>query len=210
MFFVAPEIVLTVWGLVVLLVDLGLARRASLEDRRYRVGMLSLVGIALAFVAAVIVCLVPLFVRGAAGRERWWISDEFAKYLHNTDPVIFFGTIAGDMQSSIFNVLFVALLGLVVGLSMSSSFTEELGEYFALLFWATVGMMLLDRRGGAGHAVLDARNDDDLPVSEHGPRKNPPALGGGGAQVFRLRLGVVGAIPVRAQPDLWHDRDDAA
>ena len=38
---------------------------------------------------------------------------------------------------------YVALLGLVVGLSMSSSFTEELGEYFALLFWATVGMMLL-------------------------------------------------------------------
>ncbi len=92
---------------------------------------------------AAIVCLVPLFVRGAPGEERWWISDTFAKYLHNTDPVIFFGTIAGDMQSTIFNLLFVGLLGLVVGLSMSSSFTEELGEYFALLFWATVGMMLL-------------------------------------------------------------------
>ena len=35
------------------------------------------------------------------------------------------------------------LLGLVVGLSMSWSFTEEWGEYFALVFWATVGMMLL-------------------------------------------------------------------
>ncbi len=142
-FFVAPEIVLTVWGLLVLLVDLGLARRASLDERRYRVGMLSLLGIALAFVTAAIVYFVPLFVRGAPGEERWWISDTFAKYLHNTDPVIFFGTIAGDMQSSIFNLLFIALLGLVVGLSMSSSFTEELGEYFALLFWATVGMMLL-------------------------------------------------------------------
>ena len=32
---------------------------------------------------------------------------------------------------------------LVIGLSMSWSFTEEWGEYFALLFWATVGMMLL-------------------------------------------------------------------
>ncbi len=32
---------------------------------------------------------------------------------------------------------------MVVGLSMSWSFTEEWGEYFALLFWATVGMMLL-------------------------------------------------------------------
>ena len=59
------------------------------------------------------------------------------------DPTIFFGTIAGDVQSSFFNLLYVALLGLVVGLSMSASFTEEWGEYFALLFWATVGMMLL-------------------------------------------------------------------
>jgi NADH-quinone oxidoreductase subunit N len=35
------------------------------------------------------------------------------------------------------------LLGLILGMSMSWSFTEEWGEYFALLFWATVGMMLL-------------------------------------------------------------------
>ena len=47
------------------------------------------------------------------------------------------------MQSGFFNLLYVVLLGLVVGLSMSSEFTEEWGEYFALLFWATVGMMLL-------------------------------------------------------------------
>ena len=117
--------------------------RRAWKSGAIAIGMLSLLGIGLAFVTAAIVCLVPLFVRGIPGEERWWISDNFAKYLHNTDPVIFFGTIAGDMQSTIFNLLFVALLGLVVGLSMSSSFTEEVGEYFALLFWATVGMMLL-------------------------------------------------------------------
>jgi NADH-quinone oxidoreductase subunit N len=143
-FFVAPEIVLTVWGLVVLLVDLRLARSLSLEDRRYRIGMLSLLGIALALAAAVVVCWVPVFVRVEPGASHWWISPENAAYLLDVDNrSIFFGTITGDLQSSFFNVLYIVLLGLVVGLSMSSSFTEELGEYFALLFWATVGMMLL-------------------------------------------------------------------
>ena len=47
------------------------------------------------------------------------------------------------MQTGVFNVLFIIMLGLVVWLSMAWSFTEDWGEYFALLTWATVGMMLL-------------------------------------------------------------------
>ena len=143
MFFLSPEIVLVVWGLLVLLVDLGLAHRASLQERRRRIGMLSLIGVGIALAAAAVVFLVPLAVRGDPHLERSWISAESVAYLLEPDPTIFFGTIAGDMQSAFFNLLYVALLGMVVGLSMSSSFTEELGEYFALLFWATVGMMLL-------------------------------------------------------------------
>jgi NADH-quinone oxidoreductase subunit N len=144
-FFIAPEIVLMVWGLLVVLVDVGLARKLTPDARRYRIGMLSLLGVGLALVAAAIVCLVPLFIRGNPNPdvERTWISPQFAAYLLDPDPTIFYGTIAGDVQSSFFNLLYVALLGLVVGLSMSASFTEEWGEYFALLFWATVGMMLL-------------------------------------------------------------------
>ena len=144
-FFIAPEIVLMVWGLLVVLVDVGLARKMSPDARRYRIGMLSLLGVGLALVAAAIVCLVPVFIRGNPNPdvERTWISPQFAAYLLDPDPTIFYGTIAGDVQSSFFNLLYVALLGLVVGLSMSASFTEEWGEYFALLFWATVGMMLL-------------------------------------------------------------------
>ncbi len=143
-FFIAPEIVLTVWGLVVLLLDLSLARKFSPEVRRYRIGMLSLLGVAVALVAAVVVWVAPIFVRSQAGVTPWWISPENARYLLDSDdPLIFFGTIAGDTQSAFFNLIYIVLLGLVVLLSMSSSFTEELGEYFALLFWATVGMMLL-------------------------------------------------------------------
>jgi NADH-quinone oxidoreductase subunit N len=143
MFYLGPEIVLAVWGILVLLVDVGIARGLSLEARRRRIGVLSLIGVGIALVAAAVVCFVPLFVRGDTSVDRWWLSAANAAYLLDPDPLIFFGTVSGDVQSAFFNLLYVALLGLVVGLSMSSSFTEELGEYFALLFWATVGMMLL-------------------------------------------------------------------
>jgi len=142
-FFLAPEIVLTVWGLVVLLVDVSLARRLSPAVRRWQIGWLSLIGVGLALAAACVVCFVPLFVRSDPQGERWWLSSQAAQYLIDSDPVLFFGTLAGDLQSASFNLLYVVLLGLVVGLSMSWSFTEEWGEYFALMFWATVGMMLL-------------------------------------------------------------------
>ncbi len=41
------------------------------------------------------------------------------------------------------NLAITALLALAVLLSMTWDFTEHWGEYYALLFWATVGMMLL-------------------------------------------------------------------
>ena len=47
-FFLSPHIVLTFWGLLVLLVDLGLAKRLSSAARRQTIGWLSLVGVGLA------------------------------------------------------------------------------------------------------------------------------------------------------------------
>jgi NADH-quinone oxidoreductase subunit N len=142
-FFLSPEIVLTFWGLLVVLVDVAWARQQSPEARRRWIGLLSLTGVGLGLLTACAVCFVPLLVRSDPNVERWWLSPRAVSYLVEADPVVFFGTIAGDIQSATFNVLYVVLLGLVVGLSMSWSFTEEWGEYFALLFWATVGMMLL-------------------------------------------------------------------
>ncbi len=122
--------------------------------------------------------------------------------------MIFFGTLAGDLQTAFFNILYVALLGLIVGLSMSWSFTEEWGEYFALMFWATVGMMLLT---AAEELVTLFLTLETMTIclylsTAHGEDQAP--VGGGGPQVFRLRIGLVGALPVRAQPDLRHDGDD--
>ena len=142
-FYLAPAIVLTVWGLVVLLVDLGLAHRQTPAARRRTIGRLALAGIGLAMAAAAVVCFVPLMVQAYPSEEYSWLSHHEIEYLSESDPVLFFGTVAGDIQTAFFNILYVALLGLIVGLSMSWSFTEEWGEYFALMFWATVGMMLL-------------------------------------------------------------------
>src|SRR5579883_1192854 len=142
-FFLGPEIVLTVWGFLVLLVDLGLAHRLSAAARRRTVGGLALVGVLLALVTALVVWLVPLSVRsGSETMESWFARDTIA-YFFESDPTLFFGTIAGDIQTGSFNILYVLLLGLVLYLSMAWDFTSEWGEYLALMFWATVGMMLL-------------------------------------------------------------------
>ena len=109
-----------------------------------RIGLLSLAGVGVALVAAV-----HRVFRAAdrCGRipsdEHPWLSRRPSRTSATPIPCIFFGTLAGDVQTAFFNILYVVLLGLVVGLSMSWSFTEEWGEYFALMFWATVGMMLL-------------------------------------------------------------------
>jgi NADH-quinone oxidoreductase subunit N len=142
-FFLAPHIVLTVWGLVVLLVDLALASRQAPAVRRRTIGVLALAGAGVALAAALIVWAVPLMLQAYPQEEYSWLSAQDVKYLSQADPVVFFGTIGGDIQSAYFNLLYVALLGLIIAMSMSWSFTEEWGEYFALIFWATVGMMLL-------------------------------------------------------------------
>jgi NADH-quinone oxidoreductase subunit N len=142
-FFLLPHIVLTAWGLLVLLVDLALARRMTPTARRDVIGWLSLAGVSIGLAAAVVVCFVPLSVRADPDAFASWFSPQMRNYLTQHDPPVFFGTLSGDVQACYFNVLYVALLGLVLWLSTAWSFTEEWGEYFALMFWATVGMMLL-------------------------------------------------------------------
>ncbi len=142
-FFITPQVVLAVWGLVVLLADLALARRLAETARRQVVGKLALVGVGLALAAALAVMLVPLFARAFPEDASAWFRRRTLDYLFENDPTIFLGTIAGDLETGTFNLVFVLLLGLVTWLSLAWKFTEEWGEYLALLFWATVGMMFL-------------------------------------------------------------------
>ncbi len=142
-FFLAPALVLAAWGLLVLLVDVFLARRLSLTARRQSVGVLSLVGVGVALLSAIVVYWVPLSLQANAEGWESWFKPSTIRYLSEPDPLLFFGTIAGDAQTGFFNILYTILLGLIIWLSMAWPFTEEWGEYLALLFWATVGMMLL-------------------------------------------------------------------
>ncbi|MGO9915731.1 MAG: NADH-quinone oxidoreductase subunit N [Isosphaeraceae bacterium] len=142
-FFLAPALVLAAWGLLVLLVDVFLARSMSLTARRQTVGVLSLVGVGVALFSAIVVYWVPISLQANAEGWESWLSPATIRYLSEPDPLLFFGTIAGDTQTGFFNILYTILLGLILWLSMAWPFTEEWGEYLALMFWATVGMMLL-------------------------------------------------------------------
>lgn len=124
--YIAPEIALTAWGLLVLLVDVMALRGQPNERRRTLLGGLSLLG---ALVALGLVFYDLPTVYGVADT--------------NGDPILFFGTIAGDSLTVTFNGVIAAMLGLVIALSMAWTFTDAWGEYYALLLWAAVGMMLL-------------------------------------------------------------------
>jgi NADH-quinone oxidoreductase subunit N len=137
--FLIPHIVLTTWGLLVLLVDLSLARRMSSTARRNAVGWLSMAGAGLGLLAAVFVCGLAV----NPGIYKWLLTGATIDVLGDQDRPLFLGTLAGDAQVAYFNVLYAGLLLLVLWLSTAWSFTEEWGEYLALMFWATVGMMLL-------------------------------------------------------------------
>jgi NADH-quinone oxidoreductase subunit N len=139
--YLAPAIVLSAWGLLVLLVDLALARRLSAAARRQTIGLLALAGVVVALLAV----LGLVQVQQMAGTESppGWLSSSLATYFSQAPSTIFLGTLASDPQTEVFNVLFIVLLGLVIWLSMAWSFTEEWGEYYALVTWAAVGMMLL-------------------------------------------------------------------
>ncbi|MGZ3414116.1 MAG: NADH-quinone oxidoreductase subunit N, partial [Isosphaeraceae bacterium] len=139
----APAIVLSVWGLVVLLADLALAGRMSAPARRRAIGWLTLAGVALALLAAAGLMQVQQLAQAETQGTPRWLSPSLAKYFSRPGGAIFLGTLSAGLQTGVLNVLFIIMLGLVVWLSMAWSFTEDWGEYFALVTWATVGMMLL-------------------------------------------------------------------
>ena len=124
--YVAPAILLTSWGLIVLSFDFTFLRQRSDPSRRRLLGGLSLVGVLLTLGA---IAADPTRLLG-----RPYAGDA---------PLLFFGTLSGDLLASRLNIVILVLLAAVVGMSMAWDFTKHWGEYFALLLWAGVGMMLL-------------------------------------------------------------------
>ncbi|HEY2159131.1 MAG TPA: hypothetical protein VGH33_26115 [Isosphaeraceae bacterium] len=120
----APEIVLGVLGLFVLLYDVAALRGRPSAVRGRILGIVSIIGALLALAAT----FAPEFFEIRAGLD---------------EDMLFQGTILGSPLVERVNSLIVILLAFVLGLSMTWTFTEHWGEYYALIIWAAVGMMLL-------------------------------------------------------------------
>lgn len=140
---ITPAAILAFWGLVVVLTDLGLARRLGLDARRRVVGRLALVGVGLALASTAALFWLDALAAVDPVRLRELLGDSLGDYFAQAGDVIFLGAMASGISVDILNILFLVLLALVIQLSTSYSFTEDWGECLALLIWATVGMMVL-------------------------------------------------------------------
>jgi NADH-quinone oxidoreductase subunit N len=120
---IAPEIILSLWGLIVLLVDVAALRKRSSAERCHILGYMTIFGAILA--------LGSIFI------------PDLIDPMGEAELPLFRGTLLGGMLVDRINALLIVLLIFVIGLSMTWSFTEHWGEYYSLLLWSAVGMMLL-------------------------------------------------------------------
>jgi NADH-quinone oxidoreductase subunit N len=109
-----PLLVVTATGLLVLILD-----PFTSPAHRDRLGILSLAGVAVAAIALV---------------ERRGVSEN-----------VFGGMLAADGFAWFFNLLFLLVAGLTLLISMSyvRRFGMDQGEYYALLLFSTLGMMIM-------------------------------------------------------------------
>lgn len=112
---ILPEIVLSVWGMVVMLVDPLLPERNS----RKTLGVFAFVGTLVALAASV--------------------------YQANFPGLGWFGMIRVDEFSIFFHVLICAISAIVILASFEYLETQEIrsGEYYGLILFGTVGMVLM-------------------------------------------------------------------
>ena len=112
---IAPEMIITAFGLLALLV--GVFSRKG--GRAKIVDTLSLIGVVLALIVAVTMKGVP-----RSGFEGMIISDGFALFF----KVVF---------------LIIAILTILISMAYTRREGIESGEYYALILFATLGMMLM-------------------------------------------------------------------
>ena len=113
---ILPEVILTIAGVLIMLVDPVMAKGAS----RKPLGWFAALGV----VAAI-----------AASLYQYQLPADTA----------YFGTVQTDAFSVFFHVLVAAisLTSLLVALDVTGDDTPFMGEYFALVLFGTVGMMLM-------------------------------------------------------------------
>lgn len=114
-YLIAPEIIIAVFGFIVLLVDVF----APKGEKKGYLGILSLIGVAMAFFYTL-----PLVGSGKAGFGGMFVSDGFAIFFKIT-------------------ILIIAFLSILISMGYATREGIGFGEYYALLLFATLGMMLM-------------------------------------------------------------------
>jgi NADH-quinone oxidoreductase subunit N len=113
---ILPEVVLTITGVLIMLIEPVLPKTVS----RKSMGWLAVVGVIAALAASL--------------------------YQYQLAPgTAYYGFVRTDAFSVFFHVLLcgITLTSLLVALDVTSSTTDSLGEYFALVTFGTVGMLLM-------------------------------------------------------------------
>jgi NADH-quinone oxidoreductase subunit N len=113
-----PETILVIAALAVLAVDLGVMRAEALQYRMLLSALISCVG-----------CVAAIF---------WMFNiEQHANFLNGS------GMLVVDPLTQLVKEALLVLTVFTVVISIESNFTDHVGEYFALLLMATVGMMFL-------------------------------------------------------------------
>ena len=115
LYLIAPEIVITSFGLLVLLVDVF----APKGEKKGYLGVLSLIGVVIAFFYTL-----PLLGSAKTGFEGMFTSDGFAVFFKIT-------------------ILIIAFLTILISMGYASREGIGFGEYYALILFAALGMMLM-------------------------------------------------------------------
>jgi NADH-quinone oxidoreductase subunit N len=115
LYLIAPEIIVTAFGFLVLLLDVFLPK----GERKGYLGIVSLIGIVYASLYTI-----PQMGSARSGFEGMFVSDGYALF---------------------FKIIFLIIAFLTVLISMGYIHREmiEFGEYYALILFATLGMMLM-------------------------------------------------------------------
>jgi len=115
LYLIAPEIILTAFGFLVLLVDVFSPK----TERKGYLGILSLIGIVMAFFYTL-----PLMGTGKSGFEGMFVADGFSLFL----KIIF---------------LIIAFITLLISIGYAEREGIAFGEYYALILFSTLGMSLM-------------------------------------------------------------------
>jgi NADH-quinone oxidoreductase subunit N len=115
LYLIAPEIIITIFGFLVLLVDVFSPK----GEKKGYLGVISLIGIVLAFLYTL-----PQMGSVKSGFEGMFISDGYALFFKIT-------------------FLIIAFLTVLISIGYIQREGIAFGEYYALVLFATLGMMLM-------------------------------------------------------------------